>query len=154
VDSEGHVVVLFPNALQPETFFPMGRIPANQAVAIPDSFSEPNKAGFFWDYGLPGGMETVHVLASTSLEIAATLRRYLREFSLGVSVLTSGSEQRGGLRMPSALDRLRGELTLLPTRTASTAAATREVPDPVKSIAGAKPSPDWTGKSLMIQVGK
>jgi hypothetical protein len=154
VDSEGHVVVLFPNALQPDTFFPQGRIPANQAVEIPDTLSEPNKAGFYWDYGLPGGMETVHVLASTNLEIAATLRRYIREFSSGVSVLSPGSEQRGGLRMPSALDRLRGELTVLPPRTASTAAATRDVANPVKSNASAKPSPDWTGKSLMIQVGK
>ncbi|HTY63437.1 MAG TPA: caspase family protein [Acidobacteriota bacterium] len=154
VDSEGHVVVLFPNALQPETFFPLGRIPANQAVTIPDSLSEPNKAGFYWDYGLPGGMETVHVLASTSLEIASTLRRYIREFSSGVSALSSGSEQRGGLRMPSALDRLRGELTLLPPRSTSTAAATRAVADPVRTGAGAKPSPDWTGKSIMIRVEK
>ena len=52
IDSEGHIVVMFPNALQRPGYYPEGRIAAGETVRIPDSLADANAAGFHWDYAV------------------------------------------------------------------------------------------------------
>lgn len=78
VDAQGGVNVLFPNEAQSSDFYPKGKVGSGQAVLIPDSLNELNKAGFHFDYSDPPGVDTIRVFASTDLETAEMIRRYAK----------------------------------------------------------------------------
>jgi hypothetical protein len=101
VDSAGSVHLLFPNDAQRRDFLPEGRVAARQPLLIPDSLEPGNRAGFFWDYGPPSGIDTIRVFASTDLDTARLIRERVR-------LLKSAGVQ--------GFDGLRRELTGLATR--------------------------------------
>jgi hypothetical protein len=75
VDAQGGVALLFPNELSEQRgYLAGGRVPAGQAVRIPDSLADDNAAGFWLDYAEPPGIDTVRVFATTDPAIAETIR--------------------------------------------------------------------------------
>ena len=76
VDTEGNVHVLFPG---PERtgFLPDGLVRGDEIVRLPDSLEPGGRAGFFWDYGPPAGIDTVLVFASRDLATARAFRARL-----------------------------------------------------------------------------
>ena len=79
VDSEGSVNLLFPNDYSKAGFYPDGRVQAGESVLIPDSLRNGNRAGFYWDYSPPKGMDTVRVFSSTDRETAQTIRQRVKD---------------------------------------------------------------------------
>lgn len=75
VDSEGNVNLLFPNTYhQQRGLWVDGRVAAGEAVRLPDNLSPGNRAGFYWDYSPPHGMDTLRVFAATNLAAAQAIR--------------------------------------------------------------------------------
>jgi hypothetical protein len=150
VDAGGAVNVLFPNSYTKEGFCPDGRIRGGQAVRIPDSLQDGNRAGFFWDIRPPAGLDTIQVFASTDLGTARTIRRWLGEIP-SASTRGAGAQAAG-----SDLDRLaglRGDLArAVRTR------GVRVVPDdsaaPGQPAAGQEPAADWNSVSVGIRIAE
>lgn len=78
VDSEGGVNLLFPNDYAKPGFYPDGLVRGGETVLIPDSLNDRNRAGFYWDYSPPKGMDTVRVFSSTDLATAQMIRERVR----------------------------------------------------------------------------
>ncbi|HEY6084629.1 MAG TPA: caspase family protein, partial [Nitrospira sp.] len=85
VDSEGGINLLFPNEYAQPGFYPEGRVQAGEAILIPDSLANGNKAGFYWDYSPPKGMDTVRIFSSTDLETAQTIRQRIKQLQTNPS---------------------------------------------------------------------
>jgi hypothetical protein len=85
VDAQGAVNLLFPYEGQNKAYCPEGKVPANQAVLIPDSLKPDNFAGFYWDCTAPAGMDTIQVFSSTSLETAQLIRRHILDIAAHAS---------------------------------------------------------------------
>jgi hypothetical protein len=90
VDSQGGVNLLFPNSYMNDGFLPEGRVQANSPVRIPDSLQSGNRAGFFWDYSPPAGVDTIQVFASTDLATANKIRSRIASLD---TTTTRGVEQ-------------------------------------------------------------
>jgi len=142
LDSAGDVNVLFPNDYSNDGFLPQGHVPANTPVRIPDSLQTGNKAGFFWDYSPPAGMDTIQVFASTDLETADTIRS--RVGSLDTTAT------RGAVTSPryaaELADLHRQLLSDTQTRGIS---VVRDEPEAAHASGDAA---DWTSVSLKIRV--
>lgn len=155
VDSEGGVLVLFPNAISESTgFHPQGRIPGGQNVAIPDSLADVNRAGFHLDYAPPAGTDTLRAFCSTELETARAVRDYV------ASIAAAGSRRTRSLsgRDPGVAtlsERMRRDLArrasrglaIVPTGKPTDAAGGPAPPPPADS-----PAPDWVAASLTLQI--
>jgi uncharacterized caspase-like protein len=113
VDSEGSVHLLFPNDAQRRDFLPEGRVGARQPLLIPDSLEQGNRAGFFWDYGPPAGIDTIRIFASTDLDTARLIRERVRVLQPGATVTPGPGVSQHPVQR---LDPLRRELTGLATR--------------------------------------
>jgi hypothetical protein len=113
VDSEGNVNLLFPNDAQRRDFVPDGRVNANQPFLIPDSLAPGNRAGFYWDYGPPAGIDTIRVFASTDLETARLIRERVRNLQAAARAAQAFD---GAQHVVQGFDGLRRELTGLATR--------------------------------------
>jgi len=124
VDSEGNANLLFPNAAQRADFLPEGRVTANVPVLLPDSLASGNRAGFFWDYGPPAGLDTIRIFASTDLQTARLIRDRVRALQPGVGVRDITT---AGNVVSSGLDALRLDLSGLATRGIATVADTSVV---------------------------
>ena len=81
LDSEGGFRVLFPSPLQNPSYYPNGRLPANEKVVLPDSFEASNRAGFVWDIGEPKGLDTLYIFASTNEGLVTKIRQLVEGFS-------------------------------------------------------------------------
>jgi hypothetical protein len=125
VDSEGNANLLFPNVSQRPDFLPNGRVPANVPLLIPDSLESGARAGFFWDYGPPAGLDTIRIFASTDLATARLIR-----------------DRIGAPR--ADLGALRLDLTGLATRGIVTVADTG--PDAAAAV--------WAAATLTVSVGE
>jgi caspase domain-containing protein/uncharacterized protein DUF4384 len=123
VDSEGNANLLFPNVSQRPDFLPNGRVPAHVPLLIPDSLESGARAGFFWDYGPPAGLDTIRIFASTDLATARLIR-----------------DRIGAVR--ADLGALRLDLTGLATRGIVTVADTG--PDAAAA--------DWAAATLTVSV--
>ncbi len=100
VDSEGHVNLLFPNTYQRPDFWPDGRIPGNRPLMIPDSLVS-GRAGFFWDYGPPAGLDTIRIFATSDAPTARLIRdriRALQSGAAGTRSLADAASVSSGLR--------------------------------------------------------
>ena len=127
VDSEGNTNVLFPNDYQRSDFYPGGAVRANQQVAIPDTLESGNRAGFYWDYSPPSGVDTVRVFASTDIATANNIRDRIRSLQ---NVASRGvGQDLGTLRSDLASSATRG----------------------IKVTADSAP-PDWAAASVTIEV--
>jgi uncharacterized caspase-like protein len=137
VDTEGTVNVLFPNSYQRADFQPAGAVRGGREVLIPDSLQPGNRAGFYWDYGPPAGMDTVRVFATSDLATANTIRNRVRALQqqAGVGLAT---------RSHSDLSGLRTDLTDLATRGIVTVA------DESRPQTGA--ASDWAAASVNVRV--
>ncbi len=89
VDSEGGVNLLFPNAYQQASYYGDGFVKAGETVLLPDSLQPGNRAGFYWDYSPPKGMDTIRVFSSTDLETANLIRQRIE------SLQTANAQTRG-----------------------------------------------------------
>lgn len=89
VDSEGGVNLLFPNAYQQASYYGDGFVKAGETVLLPDSLQPGNRAGFYWDYSPPKGMDTIRVFSSTDLETANLIRQRVE------SLQTANAQTRG-----------------------------------------------------------
>jgi hypothetical protein len=139
VDAEGGVYQLFPAPQQRDGFLPAGLIPANQLVRIPDSLAPANAAGFYWDYSPPVGLDTVRVFATTNLESAQSIRKFIADASADARAL-------GELRSELAAAATRGvRVTTDEAEPAPTGPATSATQNPV--IAG-----EWNATSVTINV--
>jgi hypothetical protein len=141
VDSEGHANLLFPNTYQRPDFWPEGRVPGNRSLLIPDSLTEGGRAGFFWDYGPPAGIDTVRIFATTDAATARLIRDRIR----ALQASPTGSRGIGAPEPATVSEGLRGlrdDLAGLATRgivvTQDSAAATTQGPS------------DWAAASLTI----
>jgi hypothetical protein len=138
IDSEGDVNLLFPNDSQQHEFHGDGRVRAGERVLIPDSLQAGNRAGFYWDYSPPHGVDTLRVFASTDLATADTIRQRVRAMRHSVAQ-TQGTAARG-------IAQEVGDL-----RTALTQVATRDIILASNPAAPASPS-DWAATSLTVVV--
>jgi hypothetical protein len=78
VGPDGAITLLFPNDYQNRDFWPEGRVRGNAPIVIPDSLAPGNRAGFYWDYSPPRGLDTVRIFASTDPGTANTIRQRIR----------------------------------------------------------------------------
>jgi hypothetical protein len=138
VDSEGGVNLLFPNDYQQPSFHADGGVRAGEQVLIPDSLQSGNRAGFYWDYSPPRGVDTLRVFASTDLATAGTIRQRVRAMRQSVAQ-TQGTAARA---IAQDVGSLRMELTQL---------ATRDIILASNPAAPAIPS-DWAATSLTVVV--
>ncbi len=69
---------------------------AHQPQLIPDSLAPGNRAGFFWDYGPPAGIDTIRVFASTDLHTSNLIRERVRALQPAAS--GTGAFDFGALR--------------------------------------------------------
>jgi hypothetical protein len=125
VDSAGNANLLFPNVSQRPDFLPDGHVAANMPLLIPDSLESGARAGFFWDYGPPAGLDTLRIFASTDLATARLIR-----------------DRIGAAR--ADMSALRQDLTGLATRGIVT------VSDAGPQVAAA----DWAAATLTVSVGE
>jgi uncharacterized caspase-like protein len=148
VDSDGNANLLFPNSYQRPDFYPDGRVPGNQPLMIPDSLSAGSRAGFFWDYGPPAGIDTIRIFASTDVNTARLIReriRALQSAPSGTRGLTSGgsvSEALGGLHQDLAGLATRGIVTLQDSAPAG------------GPPAGSAAAPDWAAASVTVAIAE
>jgi len=135
VDSEGNSNLLFPNPAQRPDFLPEGRVFANVPVLLPDSLASGNRAGFFWDYGPPVGLDTIRIFASTDAETARLIRERVRALqpgtaSMGAIPASSGAgEGLEALRLDLGGLATRGIATVTDTATPAPSAETTQAPD-------------------------
>ena len=147
VDSEGNTNLLFPNSYQRAGFWPGGRVPANTAVLIPDSLTEGSRAGFFWDYAPPAGLDTLRIFASTDAATAQLIRNRVRSFH----------KAPGGTR---AMDTAQPDEDFAPLRQDLTALATRGIVTVKDQAAANDPAdvsqgpPDWNAVSITVAVSR
>ncbi len=149
VDTEGGINILFPNASMREDFYPEGRIPGGRPIRLPDSFREQNRAGFFWDYGPPAGVDTVRVFAMTDAESARALRRF-------IGSLEATTSTRGASKARPSFGQLAQDLAGRVVARGITVVQAADEP------ASADPAPseqppagsDWTAVSLTLVIEK
>jgi uncharacterized caspase-like protein len=141
VDSEGNMNVLFPNDYQRDDFYANGAVRAGSPALIPDSLQTGNRAGFYWDYSPPRGLDTVRVFASTDLETARTIRQRIKTLQSATPPKTRGIEDDFGP--------LRDDLGKLATRGIKVVA---DQPVGNSSSPMSSGPPDWSATSLTIQV--
>ncbi len=149
VDSEGHANLLFPNSYQRPDFWPDGRVPANRSLLIPDSLTEGGRAGFFWDYGPPAGIDTVRIFATTDASTARLIRDRIRGLQaaptgsrgIGPSEITNVSEGLRGLRDDLAGLATRG---IVVTQDSAAAGAQQTTQGPS----------DWAAASLTVAIAE
>ena len=171
VDSEGAVNLLFPNNYQQRSFYGDGFVRANEAILIPDSLQQGNRAGFYWDYSPPKGTDTIRVFTSTDLQTAQMIRQRIQ------GLQTAAAQTRGGVAIrsvSSTVKTLRDGLSTrgiiavydptshVPTNTEAGQSATPTLPatsntvPTTQTIPSAAPStgptPDWAATSLTVQV--
>jgi hypothetical protein len=139
VDSEGRANLLFPNDSQRADFLPDGRIPANQPILVPDSLAPGNRAGFFWDYGPPEGLDTIRIFATTDANTARLIRNRIRTLQAGAPA----SAFEAAPTVAPGFDALRRDLTGLATRGITTVADT-----------ATEAEADWGTTTLTVEVVK
>jgi hypothetical protein len=111
VDSGGNMNLLFPNPYQRADFWPDGHVPGKRPLLIPDSLVFGGRAGFFWDYGPPAGLETIRVFASTDSRTAQLIRDRVRTLSRATEDSAAAATGRA-----VEFERLRHELAGTATR--------------------------------------
>ena len=78
VDAVGEVMMLFPNSISEQKgFHKNGFVRGGQLVRIPDSVQDNNRAGFVWECAEPLGTTTIRVFASTDLDTAQMIRKFV-----------------------------------------------------------------------------
>jgi hypothetical protein len=135
--------------MQRPDFLPNGFLRAGQRTRIPDSLSSGNQAGFYFDYIPPTGLDTVRVFASTDLQTAETIRRFVHDARPGAALQTVAAATRGATSEGGALGELRRELTKV-VETRGIAAFGDDAPH---TAVPQQSQQDWTAASLTLRVG-
>jgi len=152
VDTEGGINILFPNAAMKENFHPDGLIPGGRPIRLPDSLETPNRAGFFWDYQPPAGLDTLRVFAMTDLESASKLREFIERMKPATATRGQETVQARGAAKPNATFR---DLTrVLAARGIAVVADVEkpEAPAQAKAQASGASGHDWTAASLTLVI--
>ena len=146
VDSEGGVNLLFPNDYQQRSFYGDGGVRAADRVLIPDSLQPGNRAGFYWDYSPPRGIDTLRIFASTDLATANIIRQRVLAMRRPAAPVP-GMATRA---ITQDVGRLRDDLLRLATR--GIAVRPGESVQPDSSINASGAFPDWAATSISVQV--
>ena len=147
VDSEGHANLLFPNNYQRPDFWPDGHVPGNRPLLIPDSLAAGARAGFFWDYGPPAGIDTIRIFATTDAGTARLIRDRVRALQPG----PSGARGLGDTTMASeGLRGLRDDLVGLATR----GIVVTQDPASVSGQESLQGPSDWAAASLIVAISE
>ncbi|HEX3204195.1 MAG TPA: DUF4384 domain-containing protein, partial [Nitrospiraceae bacterium] len=147
VDSHGDVNLLFPNEYQKQSFYQAGKIGAGEAILIPDSLDNGNRAGFHWDYSPPQGIDTIRVFTSTDLETAKTIRDRVRALQTSAAPKTGVTTRAvaagvGDLRQNLTSIAARGLITVYdPASPALTASVPSAMKPPDSPAPAMQPSP-------------
>ena len=147
VDSEGGLNLLFPNDRQKKDFLADGHVSADQVVSIPDSLAPGNRAGFYWDYSPPAGLDTIRVFASADLNTARLIRERIKA-AQGTPVHTRGLGT--GDSADEGLDALRSDLTHVVMRGISVVGDEPEAAG--AATASAPAAGDWAATNLSITI--
>jgi len=137
IDPEGSIGVLFPNSIsERRKFHEKGFVAGGGSIRIPDAL-EDNRAGFYWDFAAPAGIDTIRVFAARDLQTAEAIRQYIGELAVDVT-------KRGGSAAQTGRDAL---------FVASPAISTRGVAI-VSEDAGAPAGgrPDWAAATVTFVV--
>ena len=158
VDSEGNANLLFPNSYQRADFYPDGRVPGNQPLLLPDGLSAGSRAGFFWDYGPPAGIDTIRIFASSDAATAKLIRDRIRALQAapgGTRALPpSGSGSSGGsLSVSDALGSLHRDLAGLSTRGIVTTADSGAASSAPPAVPAERPA-DWAATSVTVAIAQ
>jgi len=147
VDTEGGVNILFPNPRMKEEFYPEGRIPGGRPIRLPDSLQTPNRAGFFWDYGPPAGLDTVRVFAMIDVDSARKLRAF-------IGSLKPATATRGVAKKRATFNDLARELAATVTTRGIVVVADdhEQAPSPGEPQQKSSENPDWTAVSLTLVI--
>ncbi len=144
VDTEGGINILFPNASTKEGFYPEGKLPGGRVIRLPDSLRSANRAGFFWDYQPPAGLDTLRVFAMSERESALRLRAYIDSLKPAPATRgEGGARPRPWVAFNDLARELAGKVT---TRGIAV------VPDDGKAEADRSSDPDWTAASLTLVI--
>ncbi|MEJ0006784.1 MAG: hypothetical protein WDM77_10585 [Steroidobacteraceae bacterium] len=103
------------------------------------------RAGFFWDYAPPAGLDTLRIFASTDAVTAQLIRNRIR----GLNKAAGGTRSVDTLQPDGDFTLLRQDLTALGTRGVLTVA------DPLaakESPAEPHATPDWAAVSISVAV--
>ena len=156
VDTEGGINILFPNAAMKKGFHPDGLIPGGRPIRLPDSVETPNRAGFFWDYQPPAGLDTLRVFAMTDLETARKLRVFIERMKSGPATRGQDAVQTRGAAKPSATfhELARVLVRSVTTRGVAVVADVEKPEAPSQAEAKVHPAggPDWTAASLTLVI--
>ncbi|MEE9279979.1 MAG: caspase family protein [Myxococcota bacterium] len=90
VDARGATSLLFPTEHVSAEFLPDGLVRAGDRILLPDSLEPRNRAGFYFDYGPPEGLDTVSAICATRLEDAERVRHAVRAVARGDATAASG----------------------------------------------------------------
>ena len=145
VDSEGGVNLLFPNEVQATAFHPQGLVEARQTLVVPDSLQPGNRAGFYWDYSPPSGIDTIRVFASAELATAQLIRDRIRHLRRDAAATLGDSAARG---VADSLRTLRQSLA----RSAARGIDVVADPNAPSPSGGSSPAGDWAATSVTVEV--
>ena len=137
IDPEGSIGILFPNSISERRgFHEKGFVTGGSSVRIPDAL-EDNRAGFYWDFAAPAGIDTIRVFAARDLETAEAIRQYIGELAVDVT-------KRGGSAVQTGRDALFVASTAMSTRGVAVVAEEEAAP--------AASRPDWAAATVTFVV--
>ena len=153
VDSEGNILVLFPNPLsEAKGYYPGGALVAGEEFLLPDSLEADNRAGFHIDYAPPAGTDTVRAFCMRDPGAARALRATIASLDPSRPVTRSAKSRRlGSLRGDLARLASRG-LVLVPSGSESQAPAVAAAQAAAEGGEVEEWYADWAAASATIEV--
>lgn len=142
VGPDGAVNLLFPNDYQMPTFQPQGLVRPHEVITVPDSLAAGNRAGFYWDYSPPAGMDTVRIFASTDPGTANAIRQRIRSMQ-GAPMQTRAVQAADA----QTFSGLRADLQQTATRGINVVPAGSELTGNGSSVLA-----DWTAVTLTVAI--
>lgn len=142
VGPDGAVNLLFPNDYQMPTFQPQGLVRPHEVITVPDSLAAGNRAGFYWDYSPPAGMDTVRIFASTDPGTANAIRQRIRSMQ-GAPMQTRAVQAEDA----QTFGGLRADLQQTATRGINVVPAGSELTGNGSSVLA-----DWTAVTLTVAI--
>ncbi|HEY2675794.1 MAG TPA: caspase family protein [Steroidobacteraceae bacterium] len=146
VDPAGEVNLLFPNDYQQPDYHRDGAVRSGEPALIPDSLGAGNRAGFYWDYSPPSGVDTLRIFASTDLATANTIRRRVSAMRRGAAQGATGTRA-----IQNGVIQLRRDFVELATRDI---VLIRDQGLVQPGSGATTVAPDWAATSLTVQVSE
>lgn len=153
IDPQGNVSILFPNAYTKTGFLREGFVSADAPVRIPDSLAAGNRAGFFWDYSPPAGLDTIQVFATTDLATAMKIRTWIAS----LDTVTTRGATRSADYSRSLIDLqkdLASDVRTRAIRVVQDEATAGQQSAPASATVNLTNQPDWNSVSLSVRISE